>query len=158
MPFGSFLIYCAIFFAGETKRKKIFADVKNVIIFFANTLVFCIIVVTTINFSTFFTIASVPPRLANAHNWDSPRLMDMATIIWNQFWTAYISPNIDRRTQNQPPKWSQFCLDYDCGTHFFPTVPKNDVKRQNVTESGSRSWNFPMMCNKQFSKFVCTLS
>ena len=38
------------------------------------TLVFCIIVVTTINFYDLFSIANVPPRLENRHIWHSPRL------------------------------------------------------------------------------------
>ena len=39
-----------------------------------HTLVFCIIVVTTMNFSAFLSIVSVPPRLENHQIWHLPRL------------------------------------------------------------------------------------
>ena len=39
-----------------------------------------------------------------------------------------ISLNIARTDLYQPPKWSQFCLDYDYGIKNFRSVLKNDVK------------------------------
>ena len=45
------------------------------------TLMSCIIVVTKINFSTFFSIVSVPPRLAKTQNCNSPRLMSIWIIL-----------------------------------------------------------------------------
>ena len=47
-----------------------------------------------------------------------------------QIWTADISLNIARTDLYQPPKWSQFCLDYDPGIYIFRFVLKNDVKRK----------------------------
>ena len=63
-----------------------------------------------------------------------------------QIWTVDdISLNIATRALNQPPKWPQFCLDYDSVTFVLPIVLKSDVKREKITYFGSRFWNFPLV-------------
>ena len=65
-----------------------------------------------------------------------------------QIWRDDILLNISRRALNQPPKWPQFCLDYDSVTFVLPTALKSDVQCKKITYFGSRFWKIRKTADK----------